>query len=177
LTAEKQGFVIWLTGLPGSGKTTIAKELAKLLAEKGLDVEVLDGDEMRKVLSPEAGFSREDRERHIRRVAYVASLLAKHGVATIVSLISPYRSAREYARSLTKNFIEVYVKCPLEVCMQRDPKGLYKKALAGEIRDLTGLQDVYEEPQNPEVVVNTAAESAEQCALKILKFLEGKGLA
>ena len=177
MSAGKQGFVIWLTGLPGSGKTTIAKEVAKLLAEKGLDVEILDGDEMRKVLSPEAGFSREDRERHIRRVAYVASLLAKHGVATIVSLISPYRSAREYARSLVKNFIEVYVKCPLEVCMQRDPKGLYKKALAGEIRDLTGLQDVYEEPQNPEVVVNTATEPAEQCVLKILKFLESKGLA
>ena len=166
-----KGFVVWLTGLPGSGKTAIARGLEKRLSAKGLPVEVLDGDEVRKWLSPEAGFSREDRERHIKRVAHVSKLLAKHGVAVIVSLVSPYRSVREYARKLVGDFVEVYVKCSLETCIKRDPKGLYKKALAGEIKNMTGIQDPYEEPLNPEVVVDTEHWSLDQCVETILRKL------
>jgi adenylylsulfate kinase len=166
-----KGFTVWLTGLPGAGKTTTARGLEHALKTKGLRVEVLDGDEIRKALSPEAGFSREDRERHIRRVAHVSKLLARNGVAVIVSLVSPYRSVREHARREIRNFVEVWVKCPLETCIQRDPKGLYKKALAGELENMTGIQDPYEEPLNPEVVVDTEAEPPEACVEKILNKL------
>jgi adenylylsulfate kinase len=163
--------VIWLTGLPGSGKTTIAKALQPRLKESGFKVELLDGDIVRKELSPELGFTKKDREIHARRVIYLGKLLSRNGIISIVCLISPYREFRRYARSeitINNNFYEVHVKCSLETCMKRDPKGLYKKALSGEIKDLTGLQDPYEEPENPEVIVNTEEQTLEECVNVIL---------
>ena len=170
-----RGFVVWLTGLPGSGKTTIARRLAEELRRRGRNVERLDGDEVRKWLSPKEGFSREDRELHLRRVAYVCKLLARNGVAVIASFVSPYRSVRDLAKRTVGDFVEVYVRCSLETCMRRDPKGLYKKALKGEITNMTGLQDPYEEPLNPEVVVDTEKESLEECVDKILNKLRELG--
>jgi adenylylsulfate kinase len=163
--------VIWLTGLPGSGKTTIAKALHPKLKESGFKVELLDGDIVRKELSPELGFTKQDREIHARRVVYLCKLLSRNGIISIVCLISPYREFRRYARSeisMNNNFYEVYVKCSLETCIRRDPKGLYKKALAGEIKDLTGLQDPYEEPEKPELIVNTESQTLEKCVNVIL---------
>ena len=171
----RKGFGVWLTGLPSSGKTTIARALEKILREKGLNVEVLDGDEVRRNLSPDLGFTKENRESHAKRVAYVTKLLVRNGVAVIVGLISPFRKFREHARNQIGNFVEVWVKCPLEECMRRDPKGLYKKAINGEINDLTGIQDPYEEPLNPEVTVDTSKESVEESVNKILKKLEELG--
>jgi adenylylsulfate kinase len=162
---------MWLTGLPGSGKTTIAKALYPKLKELAFKVELLDGDTVRKELSPELGFTKQDRETHARRVVYLCKLLSRNGIISIVCLISPYREFRRYARSeinMNNNFYEVYVKCSLETCIRRDPKGLYKKALSGEIKDLTGLQDPYEEPENPEVVVNTERQTLEECVNVIL---------
>jgi adenylylsulfate kinase len=156
VTCLREGFGVWLTGLPASGKTTIARALEKALRKKGLSVEVLDGDEVRKNLSPDLGFTKEDREIHAKRVAYVTKLLVRNGVVVIVGLISPFRDFREHARKQIGNFVEVWVKCPLEECMRRDPKGLYKKAMNGEINDLTGIQEPYEEPLNPEVTVDTS---------------------
>jgi adenylylsulfate kinase len=164
--------VIWLTGLPGSGKTTIAKALHPRLKELGFKVELLDGDIVRKELSPELGFTKQDREIHARRVVYLSKLLSRNGIISIVCLISPYREFRRYARSETNinnNFYEVYVKCSLETCIRRDPKGLYKKALSGEIKDLTGLQDPYEEPENPEIIVDTERQTLEDCLNVILE--------
>jgi adenylylsulfate kinase len=166
-----RGFVVWLTGLPSSGKTTIARRLEKYLRGRGFKVELLDGDEVRKWLSPEAGFSREDRERHLRRVAYVSKLLARNGVAVIASFVSPYRNVRDEARRMVESeglkFVEVYVKCSLEECMRRDSKGLYEKALRGEVRDMTGVQDVYEEPSNPEVLVDSERQDPDRCVEEI----------
>ena len=150
-----EGFFVWLTGLPASGKTTISKELEPKLRQTGLPVEVLDGDEIRQNLSKGLGFSREDRETHLRRVVYVAKLLSRNRVGVIAAFISPYRNIRDYARKETTNFVEVYVKCSVETCAQRDPKGLYKKASTGQIKDLTGPQDSYEEPLNPDIIVDT----------------------
>jgi len=138
-----EGFVVWVTGLPGSGKTTISKELEPKLRRTIRYVEVLDGDEIRTNLSKGLGFSREDRETHLKRVTYVAKLLSRNGVAVIAAFISPYRNIRDYARKETTNFLEVYVKCSVETCAKRDPKGLYKKASTGQIKDLTGPQDPY----------------------------------
>lgn len=151
----REGFVVWLTGLPGSGKTTIAQQLEPELRKLGWPVEVLDGDDIRQNLSKGLGFSREDRETHLKRVTYVAKLLSRNGVAVIAAFISPYRSIREYARKETTNFVEVYVKCSMQTCAQRDPKGLYRKASSGQINDLTGPQDVYEEPVTADLVVDT----------------------
>jgi len=153
-----------------------ARMLRERLSELGLCVEHLDGDEVRPWLSPEAGFSREDRLRHLRRVAFVSHLLSRNGVVVLASFVSPYREARELARQLNGDrFVEVYVKCPVEVAVERDPKGLYKKALRGEIRNMTGIQDVYEEPTDPEVVVETDRETPEESLEKILSFLRERG--
>ena len=166
IRAPDQGFVVWLTGLPGSGKTTIARNLHPKLTSAGLKVELFDGDEVRKQLSPDLGFTKKDRELHAKRVVYLCKLLARNGIVSIVSLISPYREFREFARQEIGNdkFIEVYVKTSLDECIKRDPKGLYKKALKGEITDLTGLQDVYEEPLKPELVIETEKEQVDDSA-------------
>jgi adenylylsulfate kinase len=163
--------IIWLTGLPGSGKTTIGKALDPKLKKLGFKVELLDGDIVRKELSPELGFTKQDREMHARRVVYLSKLLSRNGIISIVCLISPFREFRRYARSeanINNNFYEVYVKCSLETCIRRDPKGLYKKALSGEIKDLTGLQDPYEEPENPEIIIDTERQTLEECVNLIL---------
>ena len=169
------GCVVWLTGLPGCGKTTIARLLEKELRKRNEKVEVLDGDEVRRNLSPKLGFSAEERNLHNRRVIYMSKLLMRNGVNVIVSLISPYRATRQYARSQLEHFIEVYVKASLEECIRRDPKGLYKRALAGEIKNFTGIDDPYEEPQNPEVVVDTERETPQESVQKILEHMIEKG--
>lgn len=172
-----EGFVVWFTGLSGSGKTTLAKELERGLRERGLRyVQRLDGDVVRQDLTRDLGFSKEDRDENIRRVTFVAELLSKNGVATMCAFISPYRKAREAARARCHNFIEVYVKCPLEALIARDPKGLYKKALAGEITGFTGVDDPYESPEDPEIIVHTNQETVQESTDKILAFLEGREL-
>jgi len=167
--------VIWLTGIPGSGKTTLAEELKKFYEQKKISVEILDGDEIRKTLSKDLGFSQEDRKEHNRRVIFVAQILAKNGVITIVPLISPYRETREFARKEIPNFVEVWVKTSVDECIKRDPKGLYKKALAGEIKNLTGLQAPYEEPQNAELVVDTEKHNVEESVDLITSTLKKLG--
>ena len=167
-----QGFVVWLTGLPGSGKTTISRELEPKLRKMEWPVEILDGDELRLNLSKGLGFSREDRETHLKRAAYVAKLLSRNGVAVIAAFISPYQNVRDYARKETTNFVEVYVKCSVQTCAKRDPKGLYKKASAGEIKNLTGPQDLYEEPLTPDLIVDTEKLNVAESAGTIIKKLQ-----
>ena len=163
------GFTIWLTGLPASGKTTIAGALAAWFREQGTLVETLDGDEIRLGLSADLGFSAEDRQNHNRRVIFVSKLLMRNGIVAIVPLISPYRQTREFARGELGRFVEVHVKCSLDECIRRDPKGLYARALRGEIKNFTGIDDPYEEPTNPEVVVETDVLSLDECVYQILQ--------
>lgn len=173
----REGFVVWFTGLSGSGKTTLAVALERELRARGVPfVQRLDGDVVRQDLTRDLGFSKEDRDENIRRVTFVAELLSKNGVATTCSFISPYRAARENARKRCHNFIEVYVECPLETLIARDPKGLYKKALAGEITGFTGIDDPYEPPEDAEIVVHTDKETVEESLDKILAYLETRGL-
>jgi len=167
--------VIWLTGIPGSGKTTLALELKKFYEQKGLPIDILDGDEVRKTLSKDLGFSPEDRKEHNRRVIFVAQILSKNGVTTIVPLISPYRETRDFARKEIPNFVEVWVKASVDECKKRDPKGLYKKALAGEIKNLTGLQAPYEEPQNAELILDTEKQNVEESVDLITTTLKKLG--
>jgi adenylyl-sulfate kinase len=178
--AHDNGFVLWLTGLSGAGKTTLAGRLVPELRARGLRVEVLDGDEVRTNLSKGLGFSKEDRDTNIRRIGYVARLLARNGVAAVTAAISPYQEVREEVRRAVEGdgaeFVEVYVECPLEVLAERDVKGLYKKALAGEIKGFTGVSDPYEEPRRPDVVVRTHEESIETSAERIIAGLERRGL-
>ncbi len=162
--------VVWFTGLSGSGKSTIAKALGVLLCERGVEFEHLDGDAIR-AMFPNTGYTRQERDEHIRRVGYTASLLEKHGVTVLVSMVSPYRESRDYVRSLCRRFVEVYVATPLEVCEKRDVKGLYARARRGEIPFFTGISDPFEEPTNPEIVVNTVKESEREAARLILRYL------
>lgn len=172
-----KGFTLWFTGLSGAGKSTLAQYLTPKLMEMGKKVEVLDGDEVRENLSKGLGFSKEDRDTNIRRIGYVANMLARNGVAAITAAISPYRELRREIRDRAQaSFVEVFVYCPLEVVEERDTKGLYKKARAGIIKNFTGISDPYEEPERCEVKVNTAEESIEQSADKILAYLKGQGL-
>ncbi len=176
---EDKGFVLWITGLPASGKTTLARELKRRLSDMGRRVELLDGDEVRRWLSPEAGFTKEDRERHLRRVAYVSRLLARNGVVVIASFVSPYRKIRDEVRKIVEEdvpFIEIYVRCPLEVAMERDPKGLYKRALVGEIKNFTGIDDPFEEPENPEVVVDSSAMNVDEEVERVMSELRSHSL-
>lgn len=171
----QKGFTVWFTGLSGSGKSTIAERVALKLERKGLPVETLDGDIVRTNLSKGLGFSREDRDENIKRVGFVCQLLTRHGVAAVASVISPYREARDFNRRKIGSFVEVYVSCPVEICAQRDIKGLYQKAMAGEIKGFTGVDDPYEPPENPEVICRTDKESVEICVEKVLKKLEELG--
>jgi adenylyl-sulfate kinase len=168
---KRQGFVVWFTGLPSSGKSTLAQMIQRALDEAGFAVEVLDGDEIRQRLTKGLGFSKEDRDENIRRISYVAKRIANVGGVAITAAISPFREARERARAEIGNFVEVHVDCPLHVCMQRDVKGLYAKAIRGEIANFTGISDPYEPPVQPEVVVHTDRESHEESMRKILEKL------
>jgi adenylyl-sulfate kinase len=172
---EHQGFTVWFTGLSGSGKTALALKLEEVLRGRGLKVERLDGDIVRKSLTRDLGFSKEDRNMNIERVTFVAKLLTRNGVAVLSSFISPYRARRAKSRAEIGNFVEVYCKCSLDALIERDVKGLYKKALAGEIQNFTGVSDPYEEPENPEVVVETDKETVEESLAKIVHKLEELG--
>lgn len=170
------GFVVWFTGLSGSGKSTLAAMLAAELRHRGVHVESLDGDEVRTHLSKGLGFSREDRDTNVRRIGFVARLLARSGACAITAAISPYRAVRDEQRRQVERFVEVYTRCSLPVLAERDPKGLYKKALAGEIKGFTGVDDPYEAPEQAEVVVDTGVETTEESLGKILATLEALGL-
>ena len=166
------GFTLWFTGLSGAGKSTIANLVAGELRTRGHKVEILDGDEVRTNLSKGLGFSKEDRDTNIRRIGYVCNLLARNGVIAISAAISPYREIRDEIRRNHQRFFEVYMKCSIEKLSERDVKGLYKKALAGEIKNFTGVSDPYEEPLNPELVLDSGTERVEQSLQKLLKTLE-----
>ena len=171
-----KGFVLWFTGLSGAGKSTISNILEARLRSAGAKVELLDGDVVRTHLSKGLGFSKEDRDINIRRIGFVAELLARHGVIVLVAAISPYRAVREEVRSTIPNFVEVYVECPIAVLAERDVIGLYKKALAGEIAQFTGVSDPYEPPLNPEVTVHSSLETPQESADRIWATLERSGL-
>jgi adenylylsulfate kinase len=170
-----KGFTLWFTGLSGSGKTTLARAVETQLLERGMKVEVLDGDVVRTNLSKGLGFSKEDRDINIRRIGFVCHLLSRNDVVAIGAAISPYRAIRDENRKLIGRFVEVYCKCPIEALKKRDVKGLYEKALRGEIKEFTGVSDPYEEPLSPEVTVETDKETAEESAAKILRTLEMMG--
>lgn len=174
---RNRGGVVWFTGLSGSGKSTLSRLVGAALARSGVPVEILDGDLVRTNLSKGLGFSREDRDTNIRRIAFVAQLLARNGVWVLVAAIAPYRDARAEARKMIDSdgcrFVEVYVKCPLAVVEARDPKGLYRRARAGEIPAFTGISDPYEAPLAPEVLVETDTQSPEGSAAQVLARLTG----
>lgn len=172
---DQQGFVFWMTGLSGAGKTTIAKIMEKTLKARGLKIERLDGDVVRQSLTRDLGFSKEDRDKNIERVTFVAKLLSRNDVGVIASFISPYQAVRDTARAETTNFIEVFVHAPLDVCAERDVKGLYEKAFAGEIPNFTGVSDPYEAPENADLVLNTHQETPEESAARAIRFLEERG--
>ena len=175
---SQSGFTLWFTGLSGSGKSTLATYLQPILEQRGKRVEILDGDEVRENLSKGLGFSKEDRDTNIRRIGFVANLLARNGVVAMTAAISPYRDIRDEIRARSQApFVEVYVEAPLEVVEERDTKGLYKKARAGIIKNFTGVSDPYEAPLNPEVEVHTGKEDIAASAKRILAYLESKGLA
>jgi adenylyl-sulfate kinase len=172
---EQAGFTIWFTGLSGAGKTTVAVALEKELRARGVKVERLDGDTVRQSLTRDLGFSKEDRDKNIERVTFVAKLLSRNGVAVLASFISPYREIRAMVRRETTNFIEVFVNAPLDVCVSRDVKGMYAKAFRGEIKEFTGVSDPYEEPDTPEITLNTHLETVQESLAKCLTYLEERG--
>src|SRR5919206_4099212 len=173
---DHDGFTLWLTGVPRAGKSTVAGLVAGRLRALGIDrVEVLDGDVVREGLCRDLGFSREDRTENIRRIAFVSKLLTRNGVAVIVAAISPYREDRELAREEIQSFLEIWCKASVEVCASRDYKGLYEKAMRGEISNLTGVNDPYEEPLEADLVLDTENESAEESAERVIALLEEKG--
>jgi len=171
-----KGFTLWFTGMSGAGKSTISGLMERQLRELGARVEVLDGDVVRTHLSKGLGFSKEDRDENIRRIGFVCELLSRNGVIAMAAAISPYREVRDEVRGRIPNFVEVYVTCPVEVLAERDVKGLYKRALAGEIPHFTGITDPYEPPLNPEVTVNSSTEAPEESVAKIWATLERLGL-
>jgi adenylyl-sulfate kinase len=175
--AGETGFTLWFTGLSGAGKTTISEIVAEELRARGSKLEILDGDVVRENLSKGLGFSKEDRDTNIRRIAFVADLLSRNGVPVITAAISPYRELRREARTLMEDrFIEVFVKASVETCAERDVKGLYKKAFAGEIKEFTGVSDPYEEPEHAELTLDTEHQSPDESAQEILDYLEERDL-
>lgn len=172
----QQGFVLWMTGLSGAGKTTIALILEKELHARAVKIERLDGDVVRESLTSDLGFSADDRRKNIERVTFVAKLLSRNGVGCVCSFISPYQSVRDHVREQTTNFLEVFIDAPLEVVMQRDVKGLYKKAIAGEIPNFTGISDPFEAPANPDIHIRTDLETPQESANKIIAYLENARL-
>lgn len=174
---QEQGFILWFTGYSGAGKSTLANAIAPKLRALGKRTEILDGDEVRENLSKGLGFSKEDRDTNIRRIGFVANLLARNGVVAVTAAISPYRQIRDEIRSKSQApFIEIFVDTPLELAEKRDPKGLYKKARAGQIQHFTGVSDPYEPPQKPEITVRTADEGIDACVTRILAYLRSRGL-
>jgi adenylylsulfate kinase len=174
---DEKGFTLWFTGLSGSGKSTISGIVVEELKQRGSRVEVLDGDVVRQNLSKGLGFSKEDRDTNIRRIAFVADLLSRNEVPVVTAAISPYREIRDEAREMMDGrFIEAYVKASVEECERRDTKGLYAKARSGEIKEFTGVSDPYEPPENPELVLETEEETPEESASKIIAYLEGQNL-
>ena len=175
-----RGIILWFTGLSGSGKSTLAEQLALVLAARGRNVEVLDGDEVRTNLSKGLGFSKEDRDTNIRRIGYVARLLSRNGVAVITAAISPYAEIRDEVRASIADepakFVEIHVDCSIEELTRRDVKGLYEKALSGEIQNFTGISDPYEAPEQPEVQVNSETQAEEESLGAIVEYLESSGL-
>jgi adenylyl-sulfate kinase len=167
-----KGFTLWFTGLPSSGKSTLARRVEEILLERGMNVEVLDGDEVRENLSKGLGFSKQDRDTNIRRIGFVAKLLSRNGVVAITAAISPYQDVRDEMRKAIGRFVEVYVQCPVDVLKERDVKGLYKKALAGEIKHFTGVDDPYEAPPRAEIVIASDRESVDESVAKIVRTLE-----
>lgn len=174
-STRNPGFVLWFTGLSGSGKTTLARLVEAELKARGVRVERLDGDVVRQSLTADLGFSKEDRDKNIQRVTFVAKLLSRNDVGVLASFISPYRATRDWVRSEVTNFIEVFVDCSLEECIHRDVKGLYIKALAGEIPEFTGISDPYEPPLNPQITLHTHLESVEESFGIIMGYLEERG--
>ena len=172
---DRKGFTLWFTGLSGSGKTALAKAVEVELRSRGLGVERLDGDTVRESLTKDLGFTKEDRDTNIERVTFVAKLLTRNGVGVLCSFISPYRERRAKSRAEIGNFVECYVECPLEVCIERDVKGLYQRAIAGAIENFTGISDPYEAPENAEIVVHTGQQTLEESASVILQRLEELG--
>ncbi|WP_457680811.1 adenylyl-sulfate kinase [Thermovibrio sp.] len=172
-----KSFILWFTGLSGSGKSTLSHRVEEILHSMGVRTYVLDGDNIRMGLNKDLGFSKEDRKENIRRIGEVAKLFVDAGVVVLSAFISPYRKDREFVRNLVEpeDFIEIFVKCPLEVCEKRDPKGLYRKARAGIIKNFTGIDDPYEEPENPEIVVETDKYTVDECAFKVVSYLVERG--
>ena len=168
----QKGFTLWFTGLSGAGKSTLSGHIANELRRRGAKVEILDGDEVRTNLSQGLGFSKEDRDTNIRHIGYVCKLLSRNGVVAISAAISPYREVRDYNRQQIGNFIEIYVKCSIEELARRDVKGLYKKALAGEIQNFTGVSDPYEPPLAPEVTIDSERQSEQESVQVIINYLE-----
>jgi adenylyl-sulfate kinase len=167
-----EGYVVWMTGLSGAGKTTIALVLVDELKKRGMKVERLDGDVVRQSLTRDLGFTAEDRKKNIERVTFVAKLLSRNGIGTVCSFISPYQAVRDNVRANTTNFLEVFVDAPLDVVIERDVKGLYQKAIAGEIPNFTGISDPFEAPQNPDIHLRTDLATVEECAQLIIDKLE-----
>jgi adenylylsulfate kinase len=173
---DGEGFVVWIEGLSGSGKTTLSQEAAKYLRSVGWKAEVLDGDEVRRAVFPELGWTRKDREVHARRVSYIARLLARNGVAVLVAMITPYETSRQAARSVEgARFTEIWLKCPLEVCQQRDPKGIYRRSIQGSVAHMTGVDDPFEEPLNPDLIVDTSVDAVPAALQRILDHLRARG--
>jgi adenylylsulfate kinase len=171
------GFVVWIEGLPGAGKTTVSRSVSSGLRSMGLSTEVLDGEEVRKTFFPELGFSRKDREIHARRVSHLAQILARHGTTVLVAMITPYETSRQAARAAVEvPFVEVWLRCPLEVCETRDPHGLYRRNREGAVKRITGVDDPFEEPLNPDLIVDTAQAPADACARQVLDYIASKGL-